>query len=262
MGTRRLADDEPGERLILQGSVLSSDCRTPLPRTLIEIWQADNNGAYIHTKSGNAEKRDGNFQGFGRFLTGSSGEYLFRTIRPVPYPGRTPHIHMAVRIKGKKELITQCYIKGHPGNEKDGIWKSIRNPRERRAVTIDFTPIPESRVNEHRAKFDVVLGLTLAHGGHLTHGSPVNVSGKWFRFIGYGVNRDTEQVDLEAVRQCAWAGKRAAEDLRADKGVVLEAVRLPWGRQKRNEIMCYLLKKEGKLINSGDLNYVDYWGPT
>ena len=50
---------------------------------------------------------------------------------------------------------------------------------------------------------DVVLGLTLAHGGHLTHGSPVNVSGKWFRFIGYGVDRDTEQVDLEAVRALA-----------------------------------------------------------
>jgi glycine hydroxymethyltransferase len=50
---------------------------------------------------------------------------------------------------------------------------------------------------------DVVLGLTLAHGGHLTHGSPVNVSGKWFRFVGYGVDRATEQVDLDAVRALA-----------------------------------------------------------
>ena len=148
-----------GEVTWLSGRILDEH-GDPVRNALVEIWQADNNGAYIHTKSGNAEKRDGNFQGFGRFLTGSSGEYVFRTIKPVPYMPRTPHIHMAVRIKGKKELITQCYIKGHPGNEKDGIWKSIRNPRERRAVTIDFTPIPESRVNEHRAKFDVVLGLT------------------------------------------------------------------------------------------------------
>ena len=84
---------------------------------IVEIWQVDKNGAYLHSKSGNREKRDPNFQGFGRFLTGSTGEYLFRTIKPVPYPGRTPHIHFAIKARGHEKFTTQCYIKGEPGNE-------------------------------------------------------------------------------------------------------------------------------------------------
>src|SRR6478736_4547837 len=74
---------------------------TPVRNALVEIWQCDNNGAYLHTRSGNRERRDANFQGFGRFLTGSAGEYYFRTIKPVPYPGRTPHIHLQVKMRGR-----------------------------------------------------------------------------------------------------------------------------------------------------------------
>ena len=48
-----------------------------------------------------------------------------------------------------------------------------------------------------------VLGMELAHGGHLTHGSPVNVSGMWFNFIGYQVDRETEQLDMDRVRDLA-----------------------------------------------------------
>src|SRR5215510_14849087 len=91
----------------------------PIRNAFVEIWQCDNNGAYIHTRTVNRDKRDSNFQGFGRFLTGSAGEYLFRTIKPVPYPGRTPHIHYKIKRGGKELLVTQLYIKGHSGNEKD-----------------------------------------------------------------------------------------------------------------------------------------------
>jgi len=126
----------------------------------VEIWQCDANGAYLHSGTVNRDKRDTNFQGFGRFLTGSTGEYLFRTIKPVPYPGRTPHIHFAIKMKGKKELITQCYIKDHPGNEKDGIWKSIKDEKQRDSVTIPFAPLKGSRIGELAARFDVVMGLT------------------------------------------------------------------------------------------------------
>jgi protocatechuate 3,4-dioxygenase beta subunit len=132
----------------------------PIRNALVEIWQCDANGAYLHTGTGNREKRDANFQGFGRFLTGSTGEYLFRTIKPVPYPGRAPHIHFAIKMKGKKELITQCYIKGHPGNEMDGVWKNIKDQKERDSVTIPFTPLKGSRIGELTARFDVVMGLT------------------------------------------------------------------------------------------------------
>jgi protocatechuate 3,4-dioxygenase beta subunit len=85
---------------------------------------------------------------------------FFRTIKPVPYPGRTPHIHLAVKLRGKKELVTQCYIKGHPGNEKDGVLKRITDPKQRDSVVVDFAPIAGSRIGELSARWDLVLGLT------------------------------------------------------------------------------------------------------
>ncbi len=148
-----------GEISWLSGRIL--DARgMPIRNALVEIWQCDQNGAYLHTRTSNADRRDTNFQGFGRFLTGSTGEYVFRTIKPVPYPGRTPHIHFAIKMKGRKELVTQCYVKGHPGNERDGIYQSIRDPKQRAAITVDFAPIKGSRLGELAAKFDVVMGLT------------------------------------------------------------------------------------------------------
>lgn len=148
-----------GEVTYVSGRILDAK-GDPLRNALVEIWQCDANGAYLHTGTTNAEKRDKNFQGFGRFLTGSSGEYLFRTIKPVPYPGRAPHIHYKVKRAGKELLTTQCYIKGHPGNEKDGIWRNMKDEKQRAAVTVDFTPLKGSRIGELAAKFDIVLGVT------------------------------------------------------------------------------------------------------
>ena len=148
-----------GEVTYLSGRILDSS-GAPVRSALVEIWQCDNNGAYLHSGTTNREKRDGNFQGFGRFLTGSTGEYYFRTIKPVPYPGRTPHIHVAVKIKGKDKFTTQCYVKGEPGNERDGIWKGVRDPKARDAITVDFSPLKNSRIGELAAKFDVVMGFT------------------------------------------------------------------------------------------------------
>src|SRR5687768_13194799 len=99
-----------GEVTHLTGRILGSN-GSPVRNALVEIWQVDGRGVYLHTGSDSGERRDANFQGFGRFLTGTSGEYYFRTIKPVPYPGRTPHIHFKVRIPGRDEFITQCYIR-------------------------------------------------------------------------------------------------------------------------------------------------------
>jgi protocatechuate 3,4-dioxygenase, beta subunit len=148
-----------GEITHLSGRIL--DARgEPLRNALVEIWQVDGNGAYLHSGSANHDKRDTHFQGFGRFLTGSTGEYYFRTIKPVPYPGRTPHIHYAVKLKGEKKLVTQCYIKGEPGNARDGLLNAIRDPKARESVIVDFAPIPGSRAGELAARFDIVLGFT------------------------------------------------------------------------------------------------------
>lgn len=148
-----------GEVTHLGGRILDAK-GDPIRNALVEIWQCDNGGSYLHTKDTNTAHKDKNFQGFGRFLTGSTGEYYFRTIKPVPYPGRTPHIHFKIK-KGNKELLTtQCYIKGHEGNMKDGIYRSIRDAKARDAISIDFTPIKSSKIGELAAKFDVVLGFT------------------------------------------------------------------------------------------------------
>jgi protocatechuate 3,4-dioxygenase beta subunit len=132
----------------------------PVRNALVEIWQCDNKGVYLHSADSGRRANDKNFQGFGRFLTSTSGEYYFRTIKPVPYPGRTPHIHFKIKRGGKELLTTQCYIKGEPGNARDGIFRSLRNPKDRDALLVAFTPIKGSKIGEVAAKFDIVLGLT------------------------------------------------------------------------------------------------------
>lgn len=149
-----------GEVTYLSGKILGPDGE-PIRNAVVEIWQCDASGVYLHSKSGGAvEKKDANFQGFGRFVTGSSGEYLFRTIKPVPYPGRSPHIHFAVKMKGREKWTTQCYIKGHPQNEKDGIWKNLKDEKQRENVTVDFAPLTGGKAGELAAKFDLVMGYT------------------------------------------------------------------------------------------------------
>jgi protocatechuate 3,4-dioxygenase beta subunit len=148
-----------GEITYLSGRILDSR-GDPIRNALVEIWQVDAKGVYLHSGSSDHAKRDANFQGFGRFLTGSSGEYLFRTVKPVPYPGRTPHIHFALKMKGHEKWTTQCYVKGEPRNEQDGIYKSIQDPKARAAVTVDFAPMKGSRAGELAARFDIVMGFT------------------------------------------------------------------------------------------------------
>ena len=147
-----------GEITHLSGRVLDA-AGNPLRSALVEIWQVDGRGVYLHTADRHAQ-RDANFQGFGRFMTGSSGEYYFRTVKPVPYPGRTPHIHFKIKRPGEYDFTTQCYVKGHPQNERDGIYRGIRDPKARESVTVDFTPIKDSKIGELAAKFDVILGVT------------------------------------------------------------------------------------------------------
>jgi protocatechuate 3,4-dioxygenase, beta subunit len=148
-----------GEITWLSGRILDQTGQ-PVRNALVEIWQADAQGAYLHSRSGNAEKRDALFQGFGRFLTGLKGEYLFRTIKPVPYPGRTPHIHFKVKCPGQPVFTTQCYIKGHPQNEKDMVLKGVKEQKPRDSLMADFLPLLGSKAGEIAAQFDIILGLT------------------------------------------------------------------------------------------------------
>lgn len=149
-----------GQVTHLSGRIL--DARgVPVKNAMVEIWQVDHNGVYLHSADRHA-KRDANFQGFGRFLTGSSGDYYFRTIKPVPYPGRTPHIHFAVKVKGQEPFTTQCYVQGEALNERDGVLNAIRDPKARASVIVPFSSVENSRANELAARFDIILGFTPA----------------------------------------------------------------------------------------------------
>jgi protocatechuate 3,4-dioxygenase beta subunit len=132
----------------------------PIRNALVEIWQVDNNGIYLHSRGGKREKLDSNFQGYGKFLTDSKGNYSFRTLKPSPYSGRTPHIHMAVSAKGKRKLTTQCYVKGEPRNKKDFILKRVNDSTARNSLIIPFNPLPNSKFGEVEAQFNIVLGWT------------------------------------------------------------------------------------------------------
>jgi len=146
-----------GEITDLTGRILDLNDK-PLAGVTIEIWQVDHNGHYIHTADASA-KNDANFQGFGRFETGRTGEYRFRTIKPVPYPGRAPHIHVKLRKGGLDLLTTQLYVLGHPLNERDGVLRGIRDIRQHQAVMVPFLP-NKDRQSELAARFDIVLGVT------------------------------------------------------------------------------------------------------
>lgn len=132
----------------------------PQRNALVEIWQVDKHGVYLHSRGGSREKLDSNFQGYGRFLTDSKGRYSFRTLKPSPYSGRTPHIHMAVSTKGKRVLTTQCYVKDEPRNQKDFILQRVKDTKARDSLVVPFNRLKDSKIGEVSARFDIVLGMT------------------------------------------------------------------------------------------------------
>ncbi len=150
-----------GEITHLSGRILNAKAQ-PVRNAMVEIWQVDHHGVYLHKGSDSADKRDRNFQGFGRFLTGSTGEYYFRTLKPVPYPGRTPHIHFAVKMKGREKWTTQLYIRGEKQNEGDFVLRGVKDPKQRESLIVDFAPIPDLATGELAARFDIIMGFTPA----------------------------------------------------------------------------------------------------
>lgn len=148
-----------GEITHLTGRVLDVT-GAPVRNAGVEIWQVDGNGAYLHQGSSNAGRRDSNFQGFGRFTTNANGDYYFRTVKPVAYPGRCPHIHFKVYRNGREVLCSQIFIAGEPSNLRDGIFRGAGGPLEREVLTAEFAPLPGTTTGELQARFDIVIGRT------------------------------------------------------------------------------------------------------
>jgi protocatechuate 3,4-dioxygenase beta subunit len=151
-----------GEITHLTGRVLTASGQ-PVRNAFVEIWQVDNTGSYVHTGGRQPTGFDRNFQGYGRFLSDSKGQYYFRTIKPIDYTligiFRTAHIHVAVSQNGRRIFTSQLMVKGHPANARDGIIRNL-DPRALETLLVDFKPVPGSKLGELTANFDVVLGAT------------------------------------------------------------------------------------------------------
>ena len=133
--------------------VVTDTTGVPVRGAQVEIWQCDHQGHYHHP--GDGGRADPAFQGFGRVVVDSQGSYRFRTLRPVAYSSRTPHIHVKVKLGERSLLTTQLYVQGDPGNERDFLWRRLRTDAERAALTVPFVPGPDGL----RARFPIVLAL-------------------------------------------------------------------------------------------------------
>jgi protocatechuate 3,4-dioxygenase beta subunit len=140
----RLPDGQPlprarGEHLDLHGIVRDGAGRT-IDGAEIEIWQCDVHGSYRHPR-GAGDRIDVGFQGFGATRSDAGGGYRFRTIRPVPYPGRTPHIHVKLRHSTFGEMTSQLFVAGDPGNPGDGLYRSLDDD-DRREIELRLQRAP------------------------------------------------------------------------------------------------------------------------
>ena len=141
----------------LSGRVLDKN-GNPVKDALVELWQADDHGTYIHTKGAAQGERDPGFQGYGKFETAKDGGWKFRTIKPGLYTGRTRHYHFGVTLKGQPRFATQLFFKDEPANAMDGILRSLQDEKTAAAVVREFKPVADTK--ELAATWDIVLGLT------------------------------------------------------------------------------------------------------
>jgi protocatechuate 3,4-dioxygenase, beta subunit len=138
------------------GRVLDVDGK-PVPQARIEIWQCDSHGRYHNVDDRSSRPLDPDFQGYGTTSSGDDGGYRFRTIRPVAYPGRTPHIHFAISSPGRR-LVTQMYVAGETSNERDSVLNAIRDPAARGRVIVPLEPASQIEAGALAGSFDIVLG--------------------------------------------------------------------------------------------------------
>jgi protocatechuate 3,4-dioxygenase beta subunit len=165
--TRQHAGEPLGERIIVAGRVLDDDGR-PLRNTLIEVWQANAAGRYLHEWDRHPAPLDPNFTGAGRCLTDDEGRYRFVTIKPGAYPWknhpnawRPAHIHLSLFGRAfVQRLVTQMYFPGDPLFGQDPIFNSVRDPRARERLICSFDLDATEPDWALAYRFDIVLRAT------------------------------------------------------------------------------------------------------
>ena len=147
-----------GTVLHLQGRVLDTSGR-PLSGAAIDIWQCDAQGIYDHPRQPGRERRDRAFQGFGRLVADAEGRYSFRALKPVAYPGRTPHIHLKVATASGSQLTSQFYVAGDPRNEGDFVFRAAaRSAEQRERIEMRLQPAPGLETGALATSMDIVVG--------------------------------------------------------------------------------------------------------
>ena len=146
-----------GELLDLSGHVVDENGRS-LQNALIEIWQCNGNGRYHHTGDDSRAPLDPFFQGYGKTVTDREGRYRFRTIKPVAYSGRTPHIHFKVKSREFGEMTSQMFVPGDPGNARDFVLRNIDNEADRMRLMMSLKPAAPGIGVKLLAQFDMVVG--------------------------------------------------------------------------------------------------------
>ena len=145
-----------GEVFHLSGR-LTDAAGAPKPGFRIEIWQCDANGIYQHSGDSGRGTFDPNFQGFGFTTSSPAGAYRFRTITPVSYPGRTPHIHFKVKAPNRREFTSQLYLEGNPRNNGDFLFNRIGSAAAQKAASVRQVSAPEFEGGAVKGTFDIVL---------------------------------------------------------------------------------------------------------
>ncbi|MEX0299051.1 MAG: intradiol ring-cleavage dioxygenase [Kordiimonas sp.] len=148
------ASQSEGLPIQIGGRVIDTDGNIVSGAT-VEIWQCDSFGTYHH--SSDTGRMDPNFQGFGRTVTGEDGSYMFQTIKPAAYPGRTPHVHFKVKMPGYRILTTQMYFPDeYAHNMRDGIYRSLSS-HQRNQVTADLVSNGEGNKAATHCRFNITL---------------------------------------------------------------------------------------------------------
>jgi protocatechuate 3,4-dioxygenase, beta subunit len=145
-----------GELLGLEARVADVNGRT-IDNAEVEIWQCDTQFVYRHPQGGmRSGAFDEGFQGFGSAKSAADGSLRFLTIKPVPYPGRTPHIHIKLRHPSFGELTSQLFLAGDPGNARDFLWRQL-DADERTALEMRLAPAAADSGLRWLARHDLVV---------------------------------------------------------------------------------------------------------
>ena len=156
-----------GQVTHVTGSVRGID-GAPLAGALIEIWQCDNGGRYLHHGDPNTNRpRDSGFQGYGRTLTDADGAFRFRTIKPIAYTAilggreiwRAPHIHIIASTGGERRLTSQLYVDGDAHNATDILLNRLTSDAERAGIVRPYQPADDIESGALRVHYDLIVAV-------------------------------------------------------------------------------------------------------